>query len=248
MNLVKPRLDPGSVGISFIDILFALAVGQVLDPVKNWGENPKTNPLPLPVWTQLAVVLVLILTSWVGYHNSVNRPRFRLGFFNWELAKFVLDVAMVVVYFLAAAIAARAVPTLRVEALMVMVAFGLYALWDAAGAIQKWGSDKPDSTNPYKLEWERIRADKNRPDVGESENWSPTNWTRIRITWVFLAITAVFVIVTLVIRPPAPSHPLAGRRSRCCRHHRPRRVSLRQRDRRLTAHDRRLFPQGRGQQ
>jgi hypothetical protein len=136
---ITPKVDPGTIGISFVDILFALAVGQVLDPIKNWGENPKANSLPLPVAMQLAVVLVLTLTSWVGYHGSANRPRFRLGFFNLELLKFTLDVAMVVVYFLAAAFAARSNVSLRGEALLITVAFGLYFAWDLAGAIQKRG-------------------------------------------------------------------------------------------------------------
>jgi hypothetical protein len=150
------------------------------------------------VWTQLAVVLVLILTSWVGYHTSANRPRFRLGFFNWELVKFALDVAMVVVYFLAAAVAARARPTLRIEALLVMIAFGLYALWDLAGAIQKAGAH-----NPYKVEWERVKQEPNRPDV--VEDWQPTNWIRIAITFVGLGVTAGFFVITLLV--PAFDRP-----------------------------------------
>lgn len=192
MRPISPKLDPATIGISFVDILFALAVGQVLDPIKNWGEDPTKNPLPLPVWTQLAVVLVLILTSWVGYHSSANRPRFRLGFFNWELVKFALDVAMVVVYFVAAAVGARSVPTLRVLALMVMISFGLYATWDLVGAAQKAGSD-----NPYKAEWERVQGDAARTDVVEP--WSPTSLARISITFIGLAVTTGFFVATLEI-------------------------------------------------
>jgi hypothetical protein len=198
MKKIEPKLDPATIGISFVDILFALAVGQVLDPIKNWGENPKTNPVPLSVWTQLAVVLVLILTSWVGYHGSANRPRFHLAFFNWELFKFTLDVAMVVVYFIAAAVAARTIPTLRVEALLVMVSFALYAVWDLAGAWQKAGSN-----NPYKAEWDRVQKDAARPDV--VEDWRPTNWTRIEITLTGLVIAVAFFVVTLLVE--ALHHP-----------------------------------------
>lgn len=192
MTRIAPKLDPATIGISFVDILFALAVGQVLDPIKNWGEDPTKNPLPLPVWTQLAVVLVLILTSWVGYHSSANRPRFRLGFFNLELAKFALDVAMVVVYFVAAAVAARSAPSLRVLALTVMICFGFYAAWDLVGVRQKAGVD-----NPYKAEWERVKADTARPDVVEP--WSPTRWARICVTFGGLAITTGFFACTLEI-------------------------------------------------
>ena len=196
MSRITPKLDPATIGISFVDILFALAVGQVLDPVKNWSEGPDKNSLPLPVWTQLAVVLVLILTSWVGYHSSANRPRFRLGFFNSELVKFTLDVAMVVVYFMAAAIAARESPTLRVLALMVMIAFGLYFLWDIVGAIQK-------ADPRYKAEWDRVQAEPTRTDV--VEDWEPTNPVRILITFIGLVIASGFFVLTLLV--PAFHHP-----------------------------------------
>lgn len=198
MRRIPPKLDPGTVGVSFVDILFALAVGQVLDPVKNWGENPTNNPLPLPVWTQLGLVLVLILTSWVGYHNSANRPRFRLGFFNWELVKFGLDVAMVVIYFLAAAVAARPIPTLRLLALMVTISFGLYFAWDLVGAAQKAGK-----RNPYRAEWERVQCDASRPDVVEP--WRPTNPRRIIVTFGTLAVTSLFLALTLTV--PRLEHP-----------------------------------------
>jgi hypothetical protein len=192
MTALDPKLDPATIGISFVDILFALAVGQVLDPVKNWGEDPHLNPLTLPVAAQLAVVLVLTLTSWVGYHSSTNRPRFRLGFFNLELVKFSLDVAMVVVYFLAAAFAARRNPSLRSEALLITLAFGLYGLWDLAGAIQKSGTD-----NKYRDAWNKVAQDPTRPDVVEP--WTPTNKVRIAITFAGLLGSAGLLLATLVI-------------------------------------------------
>jgi hypothetical protein len=169
MNPIRPKVDPATIGISFVDILFALAIGQVLDPVKNWGEDPKTNSLPLPVALQLGVVLVLILTSWVRYHSSTNRPRFALAFFNVELLKFALDVAMVVVYFLAAAAAARSEVSLRALGLYVTIAFGLYLAWHLAGAYQK----RP-GTNSYRDAWEKALNDPNRPDVIDA--WTPTRW------------------------------------------------------------------------
>ena len=201
MAQYPPKLDAATIGISFVDILFALAAGQVLDPIKNWAEDPKTNPLPFFVWTQLGVVLILILTSWVGYHSSANRPRFRLHFFNSELVKFTLDVAMVFVYFAAAAVAARIAPTLTVLTLTISVSFLLYSLWDIVGAIQKGGVG-----NLYEQEWQRVKAMPERPDV--FENWEPTQWKRIYITFIWLVITATFFLATIWIT--ALHHPTSS--------------------------------------
>jgi hypothetical protein len=201
MKRIPPKLDPATIGISFVDILFALAIGQILDPIKSWGQDPKKNSLPLPVAMQLAVVLVLTLTSWVGYHSSSNRPRFRLGFFNLDLLKFTLDVAMVVVYFVAAAVAARPTVSLRTEALLITTAFGLYALWDLAGVLQKQGPD-----NAYERVWNDAHNNPARPDV--IEPWKPTNWWRIFWTFVGLILFGGFLVVTLNVnafRSPTPT-------------------------------------------
>ena len=84
---------------------------------------------------------------------------------------------------------------------MVMIAFGLYSLWNISGAIQKAGSGRLTSQNPYKLEWEKVQKDKNRTDVSETENWQPTKWSRIIITFVFLGVTALFFALTLLVGP-----------------------------------------------
>ena len=184
-----PTIDPGTAGISFVDILFALVVGQVLDPLRLWASDPHAHPLSAPVMMHLAVTLVVTLASWVGYHASANRPRFRLMFFNLELVKFMLDIAMVVVYFLMASYAVRTPLSDRPETMLVAVSFGLYLFWDLAGAWEKGGQP-----NPYKAAWDEAFNNPNRPDVHEP--WVPTSWPRIAATAAALVATAVICTFT----------------------------------------------------
>lgn len=185
MRRPPPKIDPGTTGVSFVDILFALVVGQVLDPVRLWALSQSDHPLPAASVLHLAVALVITLASWVGYHGSSNRPQFRIVFFNLELAKFALDIGMVVVYFLMAAYAVRTPVSVRPETLLVSIAFGLYLLWDFAGVVEKRGSN-----GPYETAWNEAYDNPLRPDVHEV--WTPTDWPRV------LATACCFVLSVIV--------------------------------------------------
>jgi hypothetical protein len=93
MQRIFPRseveIDPSTIGVSFVDILFALAVGQVFAPVADWAQHPLTSSLPAANWLQLGVALVITITSWIGYHASANRAQFKITFFNVEFFKLV---------------------------------------------------------------------------------------------------------------------------------------------------------------
>jgi hypothetical protein len=43
---------------------------------------------------------VLTVTNWIGYHNSWNRPRYFIRFANLTLWQFVIDVLLVIAYWL----------------------------------------------------------------------------------------------------------------------------------------------------
>ena len=87
---------------------------------------------------------VLTLTSWVGYHNSHNRPRHFIRFPNLPLLQFLFDIAMVVVYWLTAVTAERVtvapdgvqvhdMATAVPESFLVAAALLLYVAWDWVG-------------------------------------------------------------------------------------------------------------------
>jgi hypothetical protein len=194
----EPKLDPAAVGISFVDILFALVVGQILAPVAAWMTHPQraANSISAQAWLALTVALVLTITSWIGYHNSSNAAHFRLQFVNVELIKFALDIAMVVAYFLVAANAARREPSLDIETGLIAASFGLYLLWDFAGVYQRRRTPLRGHRNPYREEWEAVRKDADRKDVPELQIFRRTNRGRVLTTFLgMVATVALFVVV-----------------------------------------------------
>jgi hypothetical protein len=131
--LEKPEArDDSLVGITFVDVLFAIVVAQVLQPVARGFDIPAAGK------AQLVVAFALTVTSWIGYHNSWNRPRFFIRFLNLPLAQFVIDVTLVIVYWLTATwveglpLESRNASALP-EATLITISFVLYVLWDRVG-------------------------------------------------------------------------------------------------------------------
>jgi hypothetical protein len=178
----QPQLDRSSIGILFVDLLFALAVGQVFAPIARWAESGTS--LSAQQSSALAVALTLVMTSWIGYHSSANRARFLVKFINIELAKLVLDILMVALYFYVAAVAVRRHEgpsyVAQHQAAAVAAAFGLYLLWDLASA---WQKRKGSS---YKRVWVA--------DSSVTEDWEPTHWSRVLVTLAMLVATTLYAL------------------------------------------------------
>jgi hypothetical protein len=126
-------IDETRVGLSFIEVLFALVVARALDPLADYSKIPGVG------LSHLAVAFVLTVTSWIGYHNSWNRPRYFIRFANLPLWQFVIDVLLVVTYWFTA-VSAEGTGTglgkhvsARPETLCVAIAFILYCFWDEVG-------------------------------------------------------------------------------------------------------------------
>src|SRR5438874_975008 len=128
MNFVPkrtPKSDPTHVGITFVDVLFALVVARVLDP---WANR---SLITWPGAWQLGLAGAITVTSWVGYHTSANRPSYRIQFPNLPLFQFLIDISLVVAYWMTAATAeVRSVSneplpraTALPETLFVMISF-----------------------------------------------------------------------------------------------------------------------------
>src|SRR4051794_32415538 len=92
----KGSVDESRIGITFVDVLFALVIGEILGPLRTYWTIPQAG------WSHLAVALTLTLGSWVGYHSSANRPQYMISFFNWPTFQFLLDIGMVMTYWIAA--------------------------------------------------------------------------------------------------------------------------------------------------
>lgn len=126
------HVDRSQIGIGFIDLLFALVVGFIFSTFINADEALiDFDGMTWADGSHVAVAAILTLTSWLGYHASLNSPKFTIHFANLPLAIFVLDILMVVLYALAVA-SRNAFPDspALAEALAVFVGFVLYATWD----------------------------------------------------------------------------------------------------------------------
>jgi hypothetical protein len=178
-----PAEDKSTVGITFVDVLFALVIGEILAPLRDIDEIPAAG------WSHLGVAVVLTLTSWIGYHNSVNRQRYLIRFPNLPLAQFVLDILMVVTYWLCVVtielqINGR-VADARPEARVVAFSFLLYAAWDAVGLLIR--------RDPR---YRRRPLDKDLPK-------------RRHITWYFLAVAAALWMTVEITSPDRPGVVIA---------------------------------------
>jgi hypothetical protein len=151
-RLTKPgEVDPTKTGITFVDVLFALVVAEALEPLRNWD-----NFVPNGRW-HVTVAVVLTLASWIGYHTSPHRPKYVITFFNWPLAQFLLDIGMVIVYWITVITYEKsrsAAQTAWPEAVLVCIAFALYFLWDLVGWRIKKSDDYPDE-KPKAGDWRR---------------------------------------------------------------------------------------------
>ena len=146
-----PEIDEDKVGITFVDLLFALVVGEILAPLQHWWKIPATG------WTHLTVAMVLTMGSWIGYHTSANRPKYAIKFVNYPFIQFVLDVSMVIAYWLTAATtplpsSSGLAPTAGAtsESLLVAISFILYILWDRVSKIMQERPNYPSlQPKPY---------------------------------------------------------------------------------------------------
>lgn len=120
-----PQQDSSHVGITFVDVLFAIAMEKVFEPL---AQPTQLNRAGI---AQLALAASLTVTSWVGYHSSWNRPQWIIHFPNLPLIQFLIDVVLVTIYWLLAAYYPHdGVSSTIAPVLMTVLTFALYAAWD----------------------------------------------------------------------------------------------------------------------
>lgn len=139
MNQPQPANPPqpdDEVGINFIDILFALVVGEALLALNRVLQMPAAGV------SHLIFAGVLTITSWIGYHLSAHRyigaisfnVRVPAGLVH--LAKFTLDVILVILYWVAVQTTEWGFsdkgqsPSWRWSTAIATSVFGIYVLWD----------------------------------------------------------------------------------------------------------------------
>ena len=122
----------------FVGMMFAVAVGEVgLQTAALLQAGPIFRFLP--AYTHLTLAIVVIATSWVGWTLSVapGARRDVRGIFEWEFVVLLLDVLLVILYFILVRSVDfgkdQAVPHIAPAsevALLMLVIFALYLLWD----------------------------------------------------------------------------------------------------------------------
>jgi len=126
--------DPRDTGLRFTDILFGFVIFQLFLRLQYFGA------LPWFVRWQLLTGTTLVLGSWIGFRRSLNRSDYQPKFFNLPLFRFVLDQAMVILYFRVAVLypdsATATVDPAQLAhktVFALLLIFSLYALWDVLG-------------------------------------------------------------------------------------------------------------------
>ena len=159
--------------LNFVEMLFALAVGQVAINAADVVSITAALSAKAPALAHLGVGLILISASWVGWRQSKSpgmkdkvKYLFSLAFLG-----LLLDVILVIIYFIVVrhveidqinGVPSLTEPTAVPEALGLCVVFGVYAFWDlvadvlSPGCIPKWtyGEGKPRG---WRL-WKTVRA------------------------------------------------------------------------------------------
>jgi hypothetical protein len=121
----------------FVGMMFAVTIGEVglqFAPLVHEGNFLHW----LPAYSHILLATVLIATSWVGWSLSVSpgARRDMSGVFQWEFSLLLLDVSMVICYFvLVRAVnfergGTHEIASAEYVAKMVLVIFGLYFAWD----------------------------------------------------------------------------------------------------------------------
>ncbi len=124
----KKKRDPAKIlcktYVSFIDVLFAVVIGQsfvlLTDPeyYSTWFAQPYANAFGL---STLLLVYALVITSWVGYHQSVDVYPLR------SVGRFLIDIILLFLYYFAFANAKDFGAVL----LAITFSYLMYVIWDS---------------------------------------------------------------------------------------------------------------------
>lgn len=152
----KAELDKADTSLRFTDVLFGFVIKELFTRLSDW------RILSGATRAHLVAGGVLVLGSYIGFRNSLQRQNWKLMFFNLPLLRFILDQAMVALYFRLATLtpfpAAAGAPLqdaelVRADLRLLMLIFALYVAWDV---VSYWmyktkysRKDQRGSTIPY---------------------------------------------------------------------------------------------------
>lgn len=133
--------DPIRLRFEFVDMLFALAVGEVATHVSALAKSGMTILAARSAYANLAVAVCLVATSWIGWSNSQSAGHGKAAtkVFGLPFVLLGIDVVLVVFYYIIAqgvempfSVGGQLViaPSATSEAFLVFIVFVTYLLWD----------------------------------------------------------------------------------------------------------------------
>jgi quinol-cytochrome oxidoreductase complex cytochrome b subunit len=183
---LRRALGPAVDHLSFLDLLYAVPVGDLAMRV----SNADLARVPSADWSALAVILATIVLSWVGLHKNraamadEDNPRQPIGlipFWNLLFVQFLIEVIIIGMYFamglflkLPTASDSAGLPAEGWLTGLLFLIFVLYLAWDLI--------DTHLAKNPI---------------------WHETAWNGALVTMKFLAAAGIIFLVVAAVNPRA---------------------------------------------
>jgi hypothetical protein len=130
-RLPPPKLDENAkVGLTLISAVYGVVLVTVFPAL-----GTSLSDIGVAGWFHLGLTIFMLIVSWMGYYNNrQNYPVWRAQFFNVPLLQYFISFAILFGYWelgvTGGSTRAGVVPTPTSEALIVVLIFGAYLLWD----------------------------------------------------------------------------------------------------------------------
>ena len=200
----KPELVKFDTSLRYTDILFGFVIREIFLRLQYWQSVNRF------ILLHLSVCVALVLGSWIGYRRSLNRSSFEVKFFNLPFFRFLLDQAMLILYFQVAGSTPQDLSTLisnpvnadvlaQSTVRLLAYIFLLYLFWDLLGI---WMAKSKDSGKPRYPET-RENVDKEKNTIEDPNKWQRADWRGVAITTA--ALVAFTLLCLLITRGCVPS-------------------------------------------
>lgn len=133
----RRKSDPAGTGLRFTDVLFGFVFKEIFFRLADWSKIDGEGANLVRVHLLLAAAVTI--GSYVGFRKSTQRADPVLRFINLPMIRFVVDQAMVVMYFVLATRTSDDVAEIpgvssgswaRDSIVAVIAVFVLYVVWD----------------------------------------------------------------------------------------------------------------------
>jgi hypothetical protein len=194
----KPELVKFDTSLRYTDILFGFVIREIFLRLQYWQSLNRF------ILLHLSVCVALVLGSWIGYRRSLNRSSYEVKFFNLPFFRFLLDQAMLILYFQVAGSTPGDFATVtnppdanslaQSTVKLLVFIFVLYLFWDFLGIrmTKSKESGMPRYAEP------RENVDKDTNTIKDPTKWQEADWPGLGITGVVLT---VFLLLWLLITP-----------------------------------------------